>query len=128
MKWLELRPVSTNRLYVGRRFLSKEAKQFKEQCHRQLLLLSEPIHVPDGRLELHFVFGLHRDMDVTNCVKLVEDVLADFYGFNDKRVQGCSLRKVKVARGEEFISFSLRAFDEEAFGEFQCGGATCKLE
>lgn len=119
MKWLELRPVSTNRLYVGRRFLSKAAKQFKEQCHRQLLLLSEPVLVPRGPLELHFVFGLHRDMDVSNCVKLVEDCIADFYGFNDKRVQGCSLRKVKVARGEEFISFSLRAFDEKAFGAFQ---------
>ena len=58
-------------------------------------------------------------MDVTNCVKLVEDIIADFYGFNDSRVQGSSQRKVKVARGAEFIAFSLRAYDDEAFVAFQ---------
>ena len=97
-----------------------QAHKSDRSCSIELLqLLSEPVHVPQGPLELHFVFGLFRDMDVTNCVKLAEDVIADFYGFNDRRIQGSSQRKVKVARGEEFIAFSLRAFDVKAFGAFQ---------
>lgn len=118
---LQLKPVSTNRLYSGRRYLSQEARVFQEQCHLLLLVAHQgrPRVVPEGPLEIHFVFGLYRDMDVTNCVKLVEDIIADFYGFNDARVQGSSQRKVKVGRGEEFIAFSLRAYDDEAFVAFQ---------
>ena len=118
---LPLKPVSTNRLYSGRRYLSKEARAFQDACHRHLLVAHQgrARDVPEGPLEIHFVFGLHRDIDVTNCVKLVEDIIADFYGFNDRRVQGSSQCKVKVARGQEFIAFSLRAYEEEAFVAFQ---------
>ena len=120
MVTLPIKPVSTNRLYTGRRFLSKEARAFQKQCHMQLLVAKQKHrHIPEGPLELHFVFGLYRDMDTTNCIKLVEDILADFYGFNDRRVWGSSQRKVKVAKGDEFIAYALRAYDEAAFTAFQ---------
>lgn len=114
-----LKPVSTNKLYVGRRYLSAAARRFKAHCKQWLIVSKDHVKPPHGKLEIHYVFGLSTDMDVTNCVKLFEDVVADFYGFNDARVQGCSQRKIKVAKGEEFIAFTLRAFDEHTFARFQ---------
>ena len=116
---IPMKPVSTNSLYVGKRYLSGAARRFKSQCRQWLTVSKNHVKPPHGKLEIHYIFGLSKDMDVTNCVKLFEDVIANFYGFNDARVAGCSQRKIKVERGEEFMAFSLRKFDEHAFARFQ---------
>ena len=70
---LQLKPVSTNRLYSGRRYLSQEARVFQEQCHLLLLVAHQgrPRVVPEGPLEIHFNHSV-RAVSGHGCHKLRE--------------------------------------------------------
>ena len=117
---LPLKPVSVNRLYTGRRFLSKEGRQFKADA--RLLLFSKRVELlkmkrevrGEGALGIRLTFGLSRDMDTDNCLKLVIDSLSDVLGIDDKRFRRVAAEKEKVKRGGEFIALAIEAFQEGA--------------
>ena len=108
--------ISTNLIWGGRKWLTKEAKEFKKfmiasiQVKRIKLL-----HDEEGPLAIHFRFGIWRDKDVTNCLKLCEDAICEALGIDDIVFQGVTATKEKVAKGEEFLAFDISAYDESAF-------------
>ena len=112
--------ISTNKIWTGKRFLSAAARDFKKEAHYRLLtnrseLKAQLADAGDGELAIRFHFGLSRDADVDNCLKLVIDVLSAVLGIDDRRFRGVSAMKSKVKRGDEFIRFAIGAFDASAF-------------
>ena len=117
---LPMASISTNKIWTGRRFLSAAARDFKKEAHYRLLTNRSELKqmladAGDGELAIRFAFGLSRDADVDNCLKLVIDVLAAMLGIDDRRFRGVSAMKTKVKRGGEFIRFAISAFDARDF-------------
>ena len=112
---LDLNPISTNRMYSGRRWLSQPALQFREDC--KVMLIAQRQHIPDtsGDLMIRFKFGISRDKDVSNCIKLVEDVICEVYGIDDSQFLGLMAEKVRVPKGHEFIEFDICDYHEGFF-------------
>lgn len=114
MPRIPLKPHSTNRLYRGRRWKTPEATAFEKSFQTLLLIhLPRPV-IPEGDLTIHWQFGIARRMDVTNCIKLAEDVLATHCGFNDNRVRKTIAVKHIVPKGQEFIDFEITAYQHDA--------------
>ena len=112
---LPLKPISTNKIWSGKRWMSAAAKQFKSDC--RILLFSKRVRLQamamaaeEEELAIALRFGLFRDMDIDNCLKLVIDSLSAVLGIDDKRFRRVSAEKEKVKRGREFISISVSAF------------------
>lgn len=105
---IHIKPLSINAAYRGRRFATKELKQY----HTDILKMLPRIEVPDGKIEVRYVFGVSsKQADGDNCIKAFQDILAEAYGFNDKRIYKWTVEKKDVAKGNEFIEFDLSTVD-----------------
>ena len=102
---LSVKPLSVNAAYRGRRFATKELSAYKEELG---WLLPRAYEVPEGPLAAWYVFGVSsKGADGDNLIKALQDVLAERYGFNDKRIYHWSVTKVDVPKGKEFVEFEL---------------------
>lgn len=103
---IQVKPLSINEAYRGRRFLTNEYKAYKKAVACQLLAMK----IPD-KIELHLEFGFSSaGSDVDNCVKPFQDVLSKKYGFNDNRVFKQIVEKKPVKKGEEYIKFEIKEY------------------
>lgn len=108
---LDLKPLSLNNAYRGRRFKTAELSRFHDDVAR--LLPRDPMWptTADGKLAVRYRFGVSsKNSDVDNLVKVFQDALAECYGFNDKRIYEFHVTKVDVPKGHEFIEFEIRPF------------------
>lgn len=104
MVHLDIKPLSLNNAYRGRRFTTPELKRYKEDITKML----PKMDVPTGALAARYVFGVSsKSIDGDNLIKCLQDALAECYGFNDKRIYHWDVTKVDVSRGQEFIEFEL---------------------
>lgn len=104
MARINIKPLSINRAYRGKRFQSSELKQY----HRDLFYLLPKIDIPKGKLKLEIEFGFSsKGSDADNCVKPFQDVLQDTYRFNDNMIYELHVYKVDVKKGMEYIDFKL---------------------
>ena len=101
---LDIKPLSLNHAYRGRRFATQELKDFKDTV--SLIL---PKRTPlRGNLSVFYRFGVSsKGADVDNCIKVFQDALAETYGFNDNRIYRWVVEKVIVPKGQEFIMFEI---------------------
>ncbi len=108
MQYLSIKPLSVNQAYRGRRFATKELKQYKEDMSRIL----PKITIPDcERLGVIYRFGVSSKMaDGDNLIKACQDILAEVYGFNDKKIYKWDIEKVDVPKGKEFVEFDFFVF------------------
>ena len=101
---IDVKPMSMNAAYRGRRFKTEEYKQFKIDCLKVL----RPMKIPDGNLELQIQIGVsNRGFDLDNCLKPFVDILQEKYDFNDNRIYHIGAYKRIVPKGDEFISFEI---------------------
>jgi len=101
---LNIKPMSVNGAWQGRRFKTPAYKTYESQ----ILLMLPKITIPEGDLKLSIEFGFsNKNSDCSNPIKLIEDILQKKYEFNDSRVYEISARKVIVKKGEEYIKFSI---------------------
>lgn len=106
MKYLNIKPLSINEAYRGRRFATPELAQYKKDLARIL----PKIKVLEGKLSVTYVFGLSsKQADVDNCIKAFQDILSEQYGFNDKRIYELHVKKVDVKKGKEYVGFEINA-------------------
>ena len=105
---IKIKPLSINEAWAGRRFKTPKYKAFEEE----LLLKLKPMDVPEGKLSISILYGMsNMQSDVDNPTKTFVDVLQKKYGFNDNKIYAMVLVKEKVAKGEEFIEFSLDEYN-----------------
>lgn len=105
---VNIKPLSINEAFQGRRFKSQKYKQYE----KKLLLLLENIDVPKNKL-LHFTFIVgysNSQCDLDNFLKPLIDVMQKKYGFNDKMIYRLDVKKVIVKKGEEFIDYDIKDY------------------
>lgn len=103
---LDIKPLSVNQAWQGRRFKTKEYKAFERAV---LLMLPRKLEIPEGPIHLSLEFGFsNANADIDNPVKMFIDCLQKKYGFNDKRIVEINIKKKPVKKGQEFINFKIR--------------------
>lgn len=101
---INVKPLSVNQCYRGRRFKTKEYRQYE----KDILVQLKPIDVPDGELEVHIQAGFSsKGADLDNIAKIFIDILQKKYNFNDNRIYSIILMKRIVPKGQEYISFDI---------------------
>lgn len=105
MPKINIKPMSVNDAWQGKRFKTKRYKQYEQEC---LLILPRKIEIPEGKLKVRLLFGFSSKLaDTDNPVKCFIDILQKKYGFNDNKIYEYNISKVDVKKGEEFIQFKI---------------------
>lgn len=100
---IQIKPMSVNDAWKGRRFKSPEYIGYQRHV---LLMLPAKMNVPDGPIELRIKYGFSNKLsDVDNPCKPFLDILQKKYGFNDSQVYRLIQEKEIVPKGSEFVEF-----------------------
>jgi Holliday junction resolvase RusA-like endonuclease len=95
---------------MGRKVRSYEYKKFRKEV---FAFLEDNVKADvrlEGNLAFNMEVGLSNPLfDASNSIKGVEDVLAEFFQFNDKQVVSLHVDKYLVNKGEEYMKISLRS-------------------
>ena len=102
---IDIRPLSVNEAWQGRRFKTPAYKQYEES----LLWMLPKMTIPEPPLEIFFEWGMSNKLsDVDNPTKSTMDVLCKRYGFDDRDVHAMHLKKVIVKKSQEYIKFEIK--------------------
>ena len=105
---LNIKPLSVNDAWKGRRFKTDRYKKFQND----VCMLLGPMEIPEGEMILYLEWGFSsKGSDVDNPIKPFTDCLQNKYGFNDNRIIEMHVKKVKVKKGEEYIIFEIMEMD-----------------
>ena len=117
---INIKPFSINKARQGKQYKTEKCAQFMENLSILLLANTPKVEIPEGDLEIHFIFGLfyYTVTDADNCVKVTQDVICSHYGIDDKRFIGGSQRKIKVPKGQEFIQYIIREYNPKRWFQF----------
>ncbi len=99
---INIRPLSVNRAWQGKRFKTKAYKQYERDVLFQLKAGSPP--PAPYRIDIEFGFT-NVLSDIDNPVKCFMDILQKKYGINDKDVYEMHLKKTIVK--DSYIKFSI---------------------
>ena len=99
---IQIKPLSVNDAWQGRRFKTKVYKQYERDVLFQLNPGSPP--APPYRIDIEFGFTSTLS-DIDNPVKCFVDILQKKYGINDKDVYEMNLKKTIVKKG--YVKFSI---------------------
>lgn len=109
MNKIEIKPLSVNDAWQGKRFKTKNYEYYE----RDLLRILPKLEVPEGTLKVNYIFGLSsKNADGDNCIKQFQDIISAKYGFNDRRIYKWIVEKVDVKKGDEFIEFEIEKIDK----------------
>ncbi len=109
MARIDIKPLSVNDAYRGRRFATKELTQYKND----LGWLLPKMEVPKGPLAVRYVFGVSSGRsDLDNCCKAFQDIIANQYGFDDSAIYCIEMEKVVVQKGKEFVEFEIESYQQ----------------
>jgi len=101
---INIKPLSVNEAWQGRRFKTPQYKKYEEA----LLLILKPQKVSANKLKIIYRFGFSSKLaDLANPEKLITDILCKKYGFNDNQIYEMQLFKEIVPKGAEFIEFEI---------------------
>jgi Endodeoxyribonuclease RusA. len=102
---IDIKPMSVNDAWKGRRFRTDEYKRYQNS----LLWLLPKIKLPPPPYELHFKFGFSSSAsDWDNPIKPTQDILSKKYGFNDKLIRKATVETEIVPKGKEYIEFEIK--------------------
>ena len=107
---LEVKPLSVNAAYRGRRFRSSEYQDFKKQM--EMALKQNPIKIPNSKyLKIFFDFGLSNNAaDWDGPIKTAQDCLFEHIGLNDKVIRAGEVVTTMVDVGNEYIWVRLEPY------------------
>jgi len=110
MVHLDIKPLSVNALYRGRRWATPELTGYKRDLG-WLLPKWNAIEIPKGPLAVKYVFGVSSGRaDLDNCCKAFQDIIANQYGFNDAMIYHIEMEKVVMTKGKEFVEFEITKY------------------
>ena len=105
MPRVQIKPLSINCAFQGRRYKTDAYKAFE----KQLLLMLPNMTIGKEKLSLRITFAFsNAASDLDNPTKLVQDILSKKYGFNDNQIYELHLYKLIVAKGYEYIDFEFQ--------------------
>lgn len=106
---LDIKPLTVNRAWQGKRYKSPAYKAFREE----MMLILPPIDLPEPPFEIWYEWGVSSQLsDFDNPIKTTTDALQQRYGFNDRDIIQAHIRKCLVPKGKEYIKFKIKTLDE----------------
>jgi Holliday junction resolvase RusA-like endonuclease len=102
---IEIKPLSVNNAWQGKRFKTNEYKLFE----KAMLLMLPPLKIDfKKQLKVEVVFGFSsHGSDIDNPLKPTLDCLSKKYGINDNKIYELNVKKEIVKKGEEFIKLNI---------------------
>lgn len=107
--YINVKPLSVNAAWQGRRFKTSLYKAFETE----VLLKLRPITIPvydKLRVDVTFYFK-NKNSDIDNGIKPFLDILQKKYKFNDSRIYELNVKK--VISKQEGIGFYITAINDE---------------
>ena len=106
---INIKPLSVNQAWKGRRFKTKAYDKYIKDMMSILPKLKTPV----GKIELEITFGLSsRAADIDNPLKCFIDCLQKKYKFDDKMIYRLIVNKEITKKGKEFILFNIKEIKE----------------
>lgn len=101
---VNMKPMSVNGAWQGRRFKSDEYKAYTDSC----MSILPNIELPLPPYRINFTFGVSNPAsDWDNPVKPIQDILQSRYKFNDKDIYEAFVKKVIVPKRMEYFEFEI---------------------
>lgn len=101
---VEIKPLSVNEAWQGKRFKTAKYKKYETD----LLYLLPKIKIPSPPFIIHLKFGFSSTAsDWDNPIKPTQDVLQKKYGFNDKLIKRAIVDVEDVKKGQEYFEFKI---------------------
>ena len=105
MVTLNIKPLSVNDAWQGKRFKTQKYKSFEQHM---LEILPDMDIDPQADLKVTLEFGMSSSAsDLDNPVKCTIDCLQKKFLFNDKKIQMLIITKTKTTKGNEYIKFKI---------------------
>lgn len=105
---INIKPLSVNDAYRGRRFITPQYLEYKTKVRAAL---PDDLKIPPSPYSIHFVFGFSSaSSDWDNCIKTTQDCIAQKYNFNDKLIKRGVVETVMVPKGKEFFEFKIETY------------------
>jgi len=103
---LQIKPLSINEAFKGRKFRTDKYDYFIKNC---LLQLPKTILIQDKtNIKLAIEFGFSsKASDIDNCCKTFIDCLVKKYKVDDRFIYEMHVFKSIVKKGEEYIKFKI---------------------
>lgn len=102
---IEIKPLSINVAFRGRRFKTKEYNQYIDNV--LFMLPKKEIGLPPYNLQIEF--GTSKLNDLDNNLKPFIDCLVKKYAFDDRDIYMIQAKKVIVKKGSEYIKFKIES-------------------
>ena len=109
---IPLKPLTTNRLWKGRRFKTAEYKQY--EAAMVALLNRSGLEIPPGRVVFEVVAGVTGLYDLDNAIKSTLDVIQLYDPhFNDRDVFKIVAEKYLTPRRDNFLALNFEEYKLE---------------
>lgn len=104
MARIDIKPLSVNKCFQGRRFRTKDYDVYEKGVMAQLVSMK----MPPPPLTIEITAGFSNKLsDLDNCLKPFIDCLQKRYGFNDRDIYMIIAKKVIVDKNKDFIEFNV---------------------
>lgn len=103
---LDVKPLSVNQCWQGRRYKTKAYKQY-EKALLMLLPENDLSHLESIKIDIEFGFS-NKTSDIDNPLKPILDIMQKKYGFNDRDVYELNVKKSLTNKKEEFIKINIK--------------------
>jgi Holliday junction resolvase RusA-like endonuclease len=102
---IDIKPLSVNSAWQGKRFKTPKYKSFESAM---MLLLPKSSIYFKGNLRVELKYGFSSPLsDIDNPCKMVLDCLVKKYGFDDRQIFELYQSKEIVKKGKEYIEFKI---------------------
>ena len=102
---LNVKPLSVNQCWQGRRFKTKAYKQYEKAM---MLILPNVQYEFKDKIGITIEFGFSNSTsDIDNPLKPVLDILQKKYGFNDRSIYELTVTKSLTKKKKEFIKINI---------------------
>jgi len=109
MRKINIKPMSVNVAFQGRKFKTKEYKQYE----KDLLLMLPNVKLKIQRVSIDIVFGFSNSLcDIDNPLKPFLDILQKKYNINDRDIYKLIVSKEVIKKGNEFIKYQITEINE----------------
>ena len=102
---LQIKPISINECFKGRRF---KTPKYDTYIRQMMFLLPTIKNVPTRDIKVFIEFGYSSMLsDCDNGIKPFLDCLVKKYGFDDRYITQLNVHKKVVPKSEEYIIFEI---------------------
>jgi Holliday junction resolvase RusA-like endonuclease len=107
MTKIQIKPLSVNKAWRGRRFKTKDYLAYEQA----MMYLLPSLDIPKDALAVQITFGFSNNAsDIDNGLKPFLDILQKRYNFDDKRIRRLIVDKTLVKKGGEYIHFTIQDY------------------